>query len=159
MIRRQNAFSNADLLDEPFEYQGMKWKTVEHWYSAMKLRKEDVEGRRAIAELVSPYAAKQACRTAKLAREGRLRPDWCDALRIAIMEFALRTKFAPGTSWHRKLMATRGPLVEWSRWGDVFWSMDVSTGVGHNHLGPLLTGLRDQYRLASVVAIRRRGAA
>ena len=43
MAHRRNWFSNMLPMDEPLVYQGMRFATVEHFYQAMKLRRDDVE--------------------------------------------------------------------------------------------------------------------
>lgn len=131
----RNWFSNMLPFDFILVYQGTKYRTVENFYQAMKCRKEDLATRRRIAA-ANPYEAKL------LGRQVKMRPDWLQ-IRLEVMEYALRWKFAPGTSWHRQLMATGvEPLVEWNDWGDRFWGRDVRTKLGENHLGLLLMKLR-----------------
>lgn len=145
MVQTRNWFSNMFAMDEPLVYQGMRFATVEHFYQAMKLRRDDVEGRAAIAALPSPFDAKRACNTAKLGEEGLLREDW-DEVKLGVMEFALRHKFAPGTSWARKLAATDGEIIEITTWRDCWWGVDAHTGRGKNHLGRLLMKIREELR-------------
>jgi predicted NAD-dependent protein-ADP-ribosyltransferase YbiA (DUF1768 family) len=57
----KNWFSNLLPLDTPFTYQGITFSTVENFYQAMKLPKDNVSARRSIAAM-SPYAAKKAIR-------------------------------------------------------------------------------------------------
>ena len=62
------------------------------------------------------------------------------------MEYALRIKFAPGTSWYTKLMATGNEeIVELNNWNDVYWGSTLD-GRGENHLGKLLIKLREEYK-------------
>jgi predicted NAD-dependent protein-ADP-ribosyltransferase YbiA (DUF1768 family) len=43
-----------------------------------------------------------------------------------------------------KLIATGdAQLVEGNTWGDLFWGVDTTMGVGSNQLGKLLMGIRD----------------
>ena len=80
-----------------------------------------------------------------------LRPDW-ERVRLAVMEDALRQKFAPGSELAAQLLATGdAELVEGNAWGDRFWG--VSRGTGRNHLGRLLMRIRAELREA-----RSRGA-
>lgn len=155
MAPTRNWFSNMLPMDSALGYQGLSFPTVEHFYQAMKLRKDDVAGRAVIAALRSPFEAKRACNTARLEREGRLREDWHD-VRLAVMEFALRQKFARGTSWHRKLMATEGEIVEWNTWSDSWWGKDERTGEGANHLGRILMTIRAEGRSGQRETRRRR---
>lgn len=135
----KNWFSNMLPLDEPLIYQGIKYHTVENFYQAMKLPKDAIDKRRYIASL-DPYGAK---------REGRklqIRSDW-EEIKLEVMEYALRFKFAPGTSWHSKLMATgKDDIIENNNWGDEFWGISVKTGKGRNHMGKILMKLREEFK-------------
>jgi ribA/ribD-fused uncharacterized protein len=108
---------------------------VENFFHAMKT--EDNTERRRISNL-SPNDSKRA------GRKLILRKDW-DTARLGVMEFGLRHKFAPGTSWHTKLMETgEEEIVEWNNWGDRYWGK-TEDGVGENHLGRLFMKLRQEY--------------
>jgi len=135
----KNWLSNMGPFESPLIYQGISFRTVEHFYQAMKAGKAEVETRLRIATLASPYEAK---------REGkriRLRADW-DEVKLEVMEYALRYKFAPGTTWHVRLMATHDEeIVERNDWGDTYWGVDLRSGHGQNHLGRLLMKLRAEW--------------
>lgn len=141
MLRKnyiRNWFSNMMEFERPLRHQGIGYRTVENFYQAMKTAKDDLEMRRRIAA-APPYEAK------RLGRGVRLRPDWGE-IRLAVMETALRHKFAPGTRWHAQLMATGDEeIVEWNNWGDRYWGREVSDGQGENHLGILLMKLREEW--------------
>lgn len=110
----KNWFSNMLPLDTPFEYQGILFSTVENFYVAMKTQKHEVELRKQIAAM-PPHVAK------RFGRQLQRRPDWED-IKLPVMEFALRIKFAPGTNWHKKLIATGDTeIVEYNNWVDKFW--------------------------------------
>ncbi len=136
----QNWFSNMLFFDKHMIYQGIEYYTAENFYQAMKLPKDAVEKRRYIASL-DPYGAK---------REGRklqIRSDW-DEIKLDVMEYALRFKFAPGTPWYVNLMATgNDEIVELNNWNDEFWGVSVKTNKGQNHLGKLLMKIREEFRL------------
>ena len=137
--RIRNWFSNMRRLDKPLIYMGLVFWYVENFFQAMKTT--DPEMQAMIAALDSPYDAKQA------GKQVKLRPGWKEKIQLRVMEFALRHKFQPGTSWHRMLMATGDTeLIEWNDWGDTYWGKDIDTGEGENHLGRLLMMLRDEYR-------------
>jgi ribA/ribD-fused uncharacterized protein len=92
--------------------------------------------------VANPYEAK------RLGRTVQLRADWPE-IHLAVMETALRHKFAPGISWRARLMSTGDDeIVEWNNWGDRYWGREVSDGRGENHLGRLLMKLRDEWRKA-----------
>lgn len=133
----QNWFSNFLPLDQPFTYKdGITYTTVENFFQAMKTK--DLELRKQIAA-ATPSQAK------KLGRKLQLRENWQD-ISLQVMEYALRIKFAPGTSWYDKLMATGDEeIVEWSNWGDRRWGKTLD-GVGENQLGKLLMKIRDEYK-------------
>ena len=62
------------------------------------------------------------------------------------MEQALRRKFAPGASWHEKLMEEKSKIVEYNNWGDSFWGVDVYSEFGENHLSKLLMKIREEFK-------------
>lgn len=130
----KNWFSNM-LPMQPMSYQGMRFTTVENFYQAMKTR--DIDERRKIAQM-NPYEAK------KYARSLPLREDW-EEIKLAVMEFVLEHKFAPGTVWHDKLEKCEGPIVEHNNWHDNFWGSCVCERCGDkgkNHLGKMLTKIK-----------------
>ena len=129
----RNWFSNMYPCDTPFIYDGIAYPTVEVFYQAMKTTDKDI--RRRIASM-NPYQAKKYARTIVL------RPDWHN-LKLKVMEWGLRAKFAKGTTWYTKLIATTGDIVETNNWNDKYFG--VCNGVGENHLGRLLTKIRDEY--------------
>jgi ribA/ribD-fused uncharacterized protein len=105
----------------------------------MKCEKNDIEGRRKLASAPSPAVAKRLGRTVKL------RPDW-ENIKLEVMEYALRYKFAPGTSWHEKLMQEKGEIVEVNHWHDNFWGSCTCSRCqdrGKNYLGRILMKIRD----------------
>ena len=152
----RNWFSNMMPLDEPFVYggkmekrekarsllrklPGIEFRTVENFYQAMKAPKSDWSTRKRIASM-NPYEAKRYWKGQQPRR------DW-KQISLDVMEYALRIKFAKGTSWHRKLMATDGEIVEWNNWHDKFWGRCVCRRCkkeGDNHLGKLLMKIRDE---------------
>lgn len=119
----------------PVLMDGSFYPSVEHAYQAAKTL--DLEARKPFqVAKMSAAGAKKA--GAKLA----LRSDW-ESTKLATMEHLLRQKFTLETSPGQFLMNTRNaPLVEGNTWGDTFWG--VCKGVGHNHLGRLLTQIRNE---------------
>jgi ribA/ribD-fused uncharacterized protein len=133
----KNWFSNMIPLDEPIRLRGIKYPTVENFYQAMKADKSEVEIHQRVAGM-NPFEAKQYGKIIKL------RPDW-EEVKIGVMEYALRIKFASGNTWYRKLMKTSSEIVEWNTWHDKFWgrcTCNKCRGEGENHLGRLLMQLR-----------------
>ncbi len=113
--------SNTLEFDSPLVHQGLRYRTVENFYQAMKTPKDDLETRRKIAA-ASPEEARA------IGDQVKVRPDWPE-IRLQVLETALRHKFAPGTRWHARLRAT----------GDT----DILDGSKENHFGNLLMRLRD----------------
>lgn len=127
------------FMDEPYIYQGISYATTENFYQAMKLPKDRLDLRAEIAAL-GPYKAKTAIRDKK---KYPWREDWNPDESLRVMDFILRVKFAPGTSWAQKLLDTgEEEIVEWNNWGDKFWGRDVETKGGDNHLGEMLMVIR-----------------
>jgi ribA/ribD-fused uncharacterized protein len=95
------------------ELDGIKGRTVEHVYQAMKSM--DPEERRKIASQPSPDHAKKAGRMVLL------RSDWAE-VRIGIMEELVRWKFTRHEDLKERLLATgKAYLEETNDWGDRFW--------------------------------------
>lgn len=136
----KNWFSNMLPCDHPIKDElGVEYATVENFYQAQKF--PDLETRKLIASL-TPYAAK------KKAREIRLSPEAWKAFetrKLEVMAQGLSQKFAPGTTWCSRLLASEGDIVEWNNWNDRWWGK-TTDGIGENHLGKLLTELREELR-------------
>ncbi len=104
-------------LDKPFIYQGVSYRTSEHFYQAMKLPKDRVDLRAQIAGM-NQYQAKLAIRDRD---KYKWRDDWKREMSLEVMEYILRIKFKNGTSWAAKLAATGDELiVEFNNWGMSF---------------------------------------
>jgi len=141
----QNWFSNMEELDKPLTIEGISYRTAEHAYQAMKTT--DPRIRREIAAMRSPYDAKNYW------KDRQPRPDWED-IKLDVMRKILGFKFAPGTSWHTKLMGTGNEeLIEYNNWGDRKWGAQVKNLAdgtvhisGENRLGNLLMEIREEHR-------------
>lgn len=128
--------------DKPLIYQGLSFRTVENFYQAMKLPKNRLDLRKEIS-LMSPFESKKNIRDKiKYVWDS----EWNKDKALKVMEYALEWKFQKGTSWHKKLMMTEDwELVEWNNWSDQFYGKDLITCNGFNHLGQILTKIRDKY--------------
>jgi predicted NAD-dependent protein-ADP-ribosyltransferase YbiA (DUF1768 family) len=65
------------------------------------------------------------------------------------MIFAQRYRFSD-PKWRRKLLETRGEIVEWNTWHDRTWgkcTCPICKGEGENLLGEILMKLRDEMLL------------
>lgn len=136
--RIKNWFSNMLPLDEPLIYNGVSYRTSEHFYQAMKMPKDRNDLRAELAAM-NPYKAKLAVRD-------RLkypwREDWSKELSLKVMRYILWVKFAYGTTWADKLLQTEGEIVEFVNWKDTFWGWDVNLKAGENNLGKILMEIR-----------------
>lgn len=131
-----NWFSNMRRLRKPFLYQGIEFKTVENFYQAMKLPKNDLEGRKRIAAM-SAFGSKKESKKIPKNEEKR-------ELSLQVMEFGLRKKFVEDDFWREKLINYRGEIVEWNNWGDKFFGKCIFSGEGENNLGKILTKIRNE---------------
>ena len=138
----KNWFSNILPFDVPMEFKGILFKTPENFYQAMKLDiNENLKGIKEIAAM-NPYAAKKAIRDKVKYPWGE---HWNKEMSLDVMELALRWKFAPNTTWSKKLLETgTEEIVEWNNWNDKFWGKDIKSKEGENHLGKILMKIRDE---------------
>lgn len=140
----KNWFSNMLPFDEPLVYERISYLAVENFYQACKIPRDRQDLRMEVAAM-TPQKSKTNI------KKYPLDPLWNDAKKINVMEFALRHKYFPGTSWHKKLMETGNEeIVEWNNWNDVWWGTDISSGDGLNNLGKLLMKLRKEYQLTKI---------
>lgn len=131
-----NWFSNMRRMDTPLVYQQINYWTVENFYQAMKTPKTDLFSRRHIS-LLNPMKAKLFARTLKIVE------NWEDK-KIDIMYYALQHKFSKGTTWRQKLDQYDKEIIEKNNWGDKFWGISIFDGIGDNHLGKLLTRIKNE---------------
>jgi ribA/ribD-fused uncharacterized protein len=114
-------------------YDGHEYPTVEHAYVAAK--SFDDGFRAAVRKEPKPGNAK------RMGRDVALRPDW-QYVRVPIMRDLSEQKYTypeliallDSTSPHE--------LIEGNTWGDTFWGQ-CPIGTGHNNLGKILMGIRD----------------
>lgn len=110
---------------------GLVFPSVEHAYQAAKCVRH--EGRR-------KFLGKSAAQAKRIGRTVQQRPDW-EMVKLRVMEYLLRQKFAAGTQLAACLVATDDQeLIEGNTWGDRYWG--VCNGQGQNHLGKLLMQIR-----------------
>lgn len=122
---------------EPFEYQGIEYKTTENFYQSMKTF--DREVRIHIAGL-SPGKAKRFASPEK--HNFVQREDWND-IKLLVMEYALREKFSQ-EKCKKLLLSTRNIYIEeTNNWNDTFFGCTLD-GKGENNLGKLIMQLRSE---------------
>ena len=79
-----------------------------------------------------------------------VRSDW-EKVKLPIMEKIVRAKFTQNRYLADYLLETGDQEIkEGNRWGDVFWGVDLKTGVGENHLGKILMALRETFRTGGI---------
>lgn len=115
------------------EYEGQIYRTVEHAYQAAKTVNPRL--RDGIRLSTSPATA------SKLGRYLTLREGW-NEMRLGVMEFLLRQKFAADPLRQKLLDTGDMELIEGNNWGDYFWGQ--VNGVGDNNLGILLMKIRKE---------------
>ena len=108
------------------------YPSTENAYQAAKYPKEQ----RSLFVNISPAKAKELGADVEL-------PDNWETEKLVVMRKLLKQKFRVGTM-NTILLASTGneEIVEGNTWGDVFWG--VCDGVGENHLGKLLMGIRSE---------------
>jgi ribA/ribD-fused uncharacterized protein len=134
---------------------GVRFRTSEHLYQALKFP-DHPEIQLEIAETPSPIAAKMVAR--KRDYQPLIRPDW-EEIKLPVMAYCLRAKLKCNFQKFGDLLRSTGSadIVEVSSKKDTFWGCvpDGDLLVGHNHLGVLLTDLRDELVLEGEGAGRR----
>lgn len=137
----QHGFLSNFYPNDPSSWYGKQWMTNEHFYQAHKTL--DPEWFLKISLAATPALSK------KLGRSAPMRPDW-DHIKIDVMLMGLRMKFAYGTSFADRLVATGNQhLEEANWWGDTFWG--TCKGVGDNWLGRCLMEVRRELQIVSGV--------
>jgi ribA/ribD-fused uncharacterized protein len=131
----------------PFELDGQRWPSVEHYYMAMKSERDDY--RQQILGAHSPGKAKRLGDSRaephkqSLFRKGHaLRADW-DSIKVDVMRRAVYAKFSQNPGLKQALLATgNAELIEDSP-RDMFWGSGAD-GSGQNWLGRILMEVRGQ---------------
>jgi hypothetical protein len=125
----------SNFYPSPFELNGKKYDTVEHFFQASKAINED--DHEYVRTAPTPGMAKHRGKRIQCSE------DW-ESRRVIVMLDGLIAKFEQNELLAEKLMDTdTGELVEVNDWGDTFWG--VSRGVGDNNLGRLLMFIRSTF--------------
>jgi ribA/ribD-fused uncharacterized protein len=127
----------SNFYHAPLRYDGTQFQTSEHAYQAQKCQSVDLYQK--IAGSGDPSEAKELGRRAKL-------PSRWETKKRGIMTEIVVAKFTQNSHLGRKLAATEGPIVELNWWGDQYWGAGIETGMGENHLGRILMGVRAMAR-------------
>ena len=120
----------------PIEFEGIRYPTVDHAFTAARTLNET--DRRRIAGIESPAEARRT------ARELEVRPDW-EKEQGPIMLALVRQKFQSEREKSRLLSTGNSTLIYGNTRGDQTWGKDVKTGQGENRLGNILMQVRDEH--------------
>lgn len=119
------------------------FSTGEHLYQAFKTLAV-VEGEnparwvQALADSATPGVAKRLGATVPV------NVDKWERIRVEQMSVVVWEKFTQNKQLGELLKNSGNvELVEFNKWGDVFWGVDIKTGVGENQLGKILMHVRE----------------
>lgn len=128
------------------QYDGLTYKSVEHFYVAMKCNNDQIfngkhytvlDFREMISLIPNPGLVK------KIGQKIIIRSDW-DKKKLDFMNWAVREKFKDINLLELLLSTGNMDIIETNNWGDTFWG--VCNGSGKNHLGKILMKVRDELR-------------
>lgn len=125
----------SNFYHSPIVVDGIKYKTVEHAFQAMKAT--NTKDAKMIADASTPKEAK------RLGRSIKMRSNW-NPIRLDVMLRLLRLKFKNPTLRKALLDTGSRELIEGNDWGDKFWGKVGNEG--KNHLGQLLMQVRNEVR-------------
>ncbi len=115
-------------------FDGVAYRSVEHAY--MSAKSDDAEWKEFCVNTQSPATVKQQSKNIIL------RDDW-ETIKINVMYSLLVQKFNQ-EPFRQKLIETGDCYIqEGNRWKDTFWGIDLDTNKGNNHLGNLITKIRE----------------
>ena len=122
----------------PFDLDGKRWPSVEHYYQAQKFTDADLQQK--IRKAEKPVIAKKLAEKYKAA----IRVDW-DEEKDAVMERAVRRKFELHGELRDLLLETRDEDLAEAAPTDFYWGVGRD-GSGQNKLGLLLMRIRAEIR-------------
>lgn len=132
--------SNFWYFDKPMKYPDgrggyFSFDTNEHFYVAMKSK--DYSIRKQVAE--HPLKGVK-----KFGNTFPLREDW-DEIKSDVMLYGLKYKFSTHNPKLRSQLKATGDvqIQEGNYWGDVYWGVDLKTGLGENNLGKMIMQIRE----------------
>lgn len=112
---------------------GVTYPSVENAYQAAKTVIKDE--RKFFVNCTSGQAKRRG-------KEITQREDW-PFIKIAVMRDLLIQKFRDPILKQKLIDTGDQRIREGNNWNDKFWGVCLKTGVGNNHLGNLLTEIRD----------------
>ena len=126
-------FSNFSA--HPFEIDGKRWPTSEHYFQAQKFAGSDYE--ETIRNAASPMIAARLGRS----RKHPLRSDW-ESAKDDIMRRAVMAKFSAHTDIRDILLGTNDDEIVETTSKDYYWGCGTD-GTGRNMLGKILMEVRE----------------
>ena len=135
----ENAFL-SNFYPAKFIYNGIEFKTTEHFYQAMKTLEPGK-----FYEIINAETPMQA---KKLGGKVKVRPDW-DDVKVKVMKKALEFKFNIPDLRMKLLMTGEEELIEGNYWHDNIWGIcncAECDNNGQNLLGKLLMECRAEIR-------------
>lgn len=123
------------------EFDGSWWRTVEHYFQAMKFH--DAAYREEIRNARKPKDAKALGMT----RQIILREDW-EEVKDGIMLQAVRKKFSTHEEPRQLLLSTGEAMIVENAPMDAYWGCGPD-GNGLNKLGKILMQVREELRATS----------
>jgi len=124
----------SNFYPSPFEADGLKWTTVEHYYQSRKSK--DKNEWEKFSKLTTPLKAKRRGRAVKL------RGDWED-VKVPFMMKALRYKFKQNPELGKRLVATGNKTLHEDSPFDKEWGFRNG---GRDLLGKCLMKIREELR-------------
>ncbi len=128
----------SNFADSPFEIDGVRWPSVEHFYQAQKFDSPEVQA--LIRKAETPQQARKAGRNSSIP----IREDW-EEIKEDVMRTAVAAKFAAHPHLREQLLATGEEELVHHSASDRFWGRTAS-GEGNNRLGEILMELRNRLR-------------
>jgi len=133
--RKMQCFEFSNFYRAPIVVDGVKWKTTEHYYQAMKFKGEDLHVE-AVRLAPSPKDAANIGRD----RNRPMRKTW-EEEKDDVMFEALVCKFTQHENLKQVLLDTGDAILVEHTENDPYWG-DGGDGSGKNMLGVLLMAVR-----------------
>jgi len=111
MFRKELAFL-SNFYEAPFEINGVKYKTVEHYFQS-----EKATGSKDKEKIIN---AKTPAEAKRLGKQIELRSDW-DEVKDQVMFDGILNKFLQNKDIAEKLIKLEGEIVEYNKWHDNYW--------------------------------------
>ena len=137
----ENSFL-SNFAPSPFEVQGLKWGTNEHFFQAQKAKNR--------ADFNDILRAETPGKAKRLSRKIVIKQDW-EFVKTSVMLEGVRHKFGQNPDLAKKLINTgTSGLIEGNNWHDNFWGVcdcpKCASIPAENMLGEILMLVREELR-------------